>query len=163
MLKPEIRYARSGDLRIAFEVMGEGNPIDLVWAPSWASHLVLDWEWPSLVEWRQSLASPSSRSCPPAITLPAGDRDEAESVAFVVMAALGHRLLGDRPRDSQRRTLHPARRPGADAPSRLRSPGDRPQPSEPRLQPVQCRSAGHGRHSRPAAGFARKSKAFRNW
>lgn len=36
--------------------MGESNPIDLVWAPSWASHLVLDWEWPPLVEWRQGLA-----------------------------------------------------------------------------------------------------------
>ncbi|HEV2415139.1 MAG TPA: adenylate/guanylate cyclase domain-containing protein [Candidatus Dormibacteraeota bacterium] len=43
-------------MRIAFVVMGESNPIDLVWAPSWASHLVLDWEWPSLVEWRQGLA-----------------------------------------------------------------------------------------------------------
>ena len=56
MPKPEIRYARSGDLHIAFEVTGDGNPIDLVWAPSWASHLVLDWEWPALVEWREGLA-----------------------------------------------------------------------------------------------------------
>jgi class 3 adenylate cyclase len=56
VLKPEIRYARSGDLRIAYEVMGEENPIDLVWAPSWASHLVLDWDWPPLVEFRRGLA-----------------------------------------------------------------------------------------------------------
>lgn len=55
-MRPEIRYARSGDLRIAFQVMGEGNPIDMVWAASWASHLVLDWEWRPLVEWRQGLA-----------------------------------------------------------------------------------------------------------
>ena len=56
MPKPEIKYARSGDLGIAYEVTGEANPIGLVWAPSWASHLVLDWEWPPLVEWRQGLA-----------------------------------------------------------------------------------------------------------
>ena len=55
LLTPEIRYARSGDLRIAYQVAGEGNPIDLVWVPSWASHLVLDWEWPPLVAFRQGL------------------------------------------------------------------------------------------------------------
>jgi pimeloyl-ACP methyl ester carboxylesterase len=37
-------------------VLGEGNPIDLVWAPAWVSHLVLDWEWRPLVEWRRGLA-----------------------------------------------------------------------------------------------------------
>lgn len=55
-LQPEIRYATAGDLRIAYQVMGEDNPIDLVWAPPMASHLVLDWEWPASVEVRRRLA-----------------------------------------------------------------------------------------------------------
>jgi len=36
--------------------VGEGNPIDLVWAPPMASHLVLDWDWPPSVEIRRALA-----------------------------------------------------------------------------------------------------------
>jgi len=34
----EIRYARSGDVYIAFSVAGAG-PIDIVWVPGWVSHL----------------------------------------------------------------------------------------------------------------------------
>ena len=30
---PPVRYARSGDVSIAYQVTGEGNPIDLVFAP----------------------------------------------------------------------------------------------------------------------------------
>jgi len=55
-LQPEIRYAKVGDLRIAYQILGEGNPIDLVWAPPMASHLVLDWDWPPSVEIRRALA-----------------------------------------------------------------------------------------------------------
>jgi hypothetical protein len=45
---PETRYAHSGDVMVAFQVTGEGNPVDLVWAPGLVSHLDLDWEFP---EW----------------------------------------------------------------------------------------------------------------
>ena len=37
----EVRYARSGDVNIAYEVNGAG-PIDIVWVPGWVSHLEND-------------------------------------------------------------------------------------------------------------------------
>ena len=42
---PETQYARSGDLHIAYQVLGEG-PIDLVIVPGWVSHLELVWQQP---------------------------------------------------------------------------------------------------------------------
>jgi hypothetical protein len=42
---PKTKYARSGDVRIAYQVTGEG-PVDVVWAPGTMSHLDLDWEIP---------------------------------------------------------------------------------------------------------------------
>lgn len=39
------RYARSGDLRIAYQVAGEG-PLDVLVVPSWFSNIELDWELP---------------------------------------------------------------------------------------------------------------------
>src|SRR5437016_13614382 len=41
-LKPETRYARSGDINIAYQVMGNG-PIDLVYVPGWVTHLEYGW------------------------------------------------------------------------------------------------------------------------
>jgi class 3 adenylate cyclase len=37
-MKPETRYAKSGDVHIAYQVIGDG-PIDLVIVPGWVSHL----------------------------------------------------------------------------------------------------------------------------
>ena len=42
---PKTKYARSGDIRIAYQITGEG-PFDVVWAPGTMSHLDLDWELP---------------------------------------------------------------------------------------------------------------------
>ena len=42
---PTTRYARSGDLHIAYQVVGEG-PFDLVYAPGFISHVELNWESP---------------------------------------------------------------------------------------------------------------------
>ncbi len=42
MTRPETKYAHSGDVMIAYEVSGEGNPIDLVLAPGTVSHLDMD-------------------------------------------------------------------------------------------------------------------------
>jgi pimeloyl-ACP methyl ester carboxylesterase len=42
---PKTKYARSGDVRIAYQVTGDG-PVDVVWAPGTMSHLDLDWEIP---------------------------------------------------------------------------------------------------------------------
>jgi pimeloyl-ACP methyl ester carboxylesterase len=40
---PDIRYARSGDVSIAYSVLGDG-PFDLVWTPGALSHLDFVWE-----------------------------------------------------------------------------------------------------------------------
>jgi pimeloyl-ACP methyl ester carboxylesterase len=40
---PEVRYARSGDISIAYQVVGDG-PFDLVWTPGALSHRDLEWE-----------------------------------------------------------------------------------------------------------------------
>jgi pimeloyl-ACP methyl ester carboxylesterase len=42
---PKTKYARSGDVHIAYQVSGDG-PVDVVWAPGTMSHLDLDWEIP---------------------------------------------------------------------------------------------------------------------
>jgi class 3 adenylate cyclase/pimeloyl-ACP methyl ester carboxylesterase len=44
---PQVRYARSGDLRIAYQVFGKG-PVDLVYGRSAITHLELVWEEPDL-------------------------------------------------------------------------------------------------------------------
>lgn len=54
---PETRYARSGDLMIAYRVVGEGQPRDLVIAPGTVSHLDLELEyWPDVVREYESIA-----------------------------------------------------------------------------------------------------------
>lgn len=45
---PEIRYARSGDVAIAYQTVGEG-PIDVVFARGLAGELLSMWEYPHLV------------------------------------------------------------------------------------------------------------------
>ena len=55
-MQAETRYARSGDLWIAYQVVGDG-PIDLVWAPGYLSHLEQNWWWPSYADLLERLAS----------------------------------------------------------------------------------------------------------
>ena len=52
---PDIHYAKSGGLNIAFSVTGEGP--DLVVAPGFISHLDIMWEEPSVVHFYSRLAS----------------------------------------------------------------------------------------------------------
>jgi class 3 adenylate cyclase len=52
---PETRYARSGEVSIAYQVLGDG-PLDLVFAPP-IVHLELDWETPSKAGFYRRLAS----------------------------------------------------------------------------------------------------------
>ena len=47
MKRPRTRYARNGDVSIAYQVFGEGPP-DLVFIPSWASQVEQLWEHPVL-------------------------------------------------------------------------------------------------------------------
>ena len=44
---PETRYARSGDVSIAYQVLGDG-PFDLVHIPPLASHVELSWQVPGI-------------------------------------------------------------------------------------------------------------------
>jgi pimeloyl-ACP methyl ester carboxylesterase/DNA-binding CsgD family transcriptional regulator len=50
------KYARSGDVSIAYDVVGDG-PIDLVLVLGWVSHLAYVWELPALAAFLNRLAS----------------------------------------------------------------------------------------------------------
>jgi pimeloyl-ACP methyl ester carboxylesterase/DNA-binding CsgD family transcriptional regulator len=52
----QVRYARSGDASIAYQVLGEHGP-DLLFVPGFASHLDLAWEEPHLARFLRGLAS----------------------------------------------------------------------------------------------------------
>jgi class 3 adenylate cyclase len=52
---PETRYARSGGVAIAYQVIGEG-PIDLVFAPGFVSNIELGWTVPNRGEFLRGLA-----------------------------------------------------------------------------------------------------------
>jgi pimeloyl-ACP methyl ester carboxylesterase/class 3 adenylate cyclase len=52
---PEVRYARSGSVDVAYQVAGEG-PLDLLYIPGWISHLDLYWEEASVARFLQRLA-----------------------------------------------------------------------------------------------------------
>src|SRR6266511_3493515 len=53
---PETRYAKSGDLNVAYQVVGEG-PLDLVYVPGWVSNVELMWEEPELARFLRRLSS----------------------------------------------------------------------------------------------------------
>jgi class 3 adenylate cyclase len=53
---PETRYAKSGDVNIAYQVVGDG-PFDLVHVPMFASNLELQWEDPAERRYFERLAS----------------------------------------------------------------------------------------------------------
>ena len=54
-MQPETRYARSGDLNIAYQVTGDG-PRDLVYVPGWVSNIEMMWEEPAMVHFLERLA-----------------------------------------------------------------------------------------------------------
>ena len=53
---PETRYARSGDVNIAYQVVGDG-PFDLVFVPGYVTHLELAWKLPGFGPALHELAS----------------------------------------------------------------------------------------------------------
>jgi len=53
---PTTQYARSGDVHIAYQVVGEG-PHDLVLVPGWVSHIEYAWEEPCFSAFLKRLAS----------------------------------------------------------------------------------------------------------
>ena len=56
MPTPETRYAKSGDVNIAYQALGVG-PTDLVFVPGVISNLEAAWLQPALSEWLERLAS----------------------------------------------------------------------------------------------------------
>lgn len=54
-MQVETKYARSGDLYIAYQVIGDG-PMDVVFAPGFVSHLENDWEEPRMVHFLENLS-----------------------------------------------------------------------------------------------------------
>jgi class 3 adenylate cyclase/pimeloyl-ACP methyl ester carboxylesterase len=55
-MTPETRYARRGDLHLAYQVLGDG-PIDLLLVDQWFSHMDAQWDVAPLAEVRERLAS----------------------------------------------------------------------------------------------------------
>lgn len=53
---PTTQYARSGDLSVAYQVVGDG-PLDLVWVPGFVSHVEMVWEMPPAARLIERLAS----------------------------------------------------------------------------------------------------------
>ena len=53
---PRVRYARSGNVNIAYQVVGSG-PIDIVFVMGWVSHLEYFWNEPSFAAFLSRLAS----------------------------------------------------------------------------------------------------------
>ncbi|UOY03594.1 adenylate/guanylate cyclase domain-containing protein [Blastococcus sp. PRF04-17] len=55
-MRPRTRYARSGDLAIAYQVVGSG-PLEVVMTPGFVSHLDWAWEQPDLRRFLERVAS----------------------------------------------------------------------------------------------------------
>jgi pimeloyl-ACP methyl ester carboxylesterase len=53
---PQTRYAKSGDVNIAYQVLGDG-PFDVVWVPGGLSHVELNWTIPSRAAFNRRIAS----------------------------------------------------------------------------------------------------------
>ena len=56
MEMPETQYTRSGDVNIAYQIVGDG-PVDLLWIPGFAQHLELAWEEPYRRAWLEELGA----------------------------------------------------------------------------------------------------------
>lgn len=56
MPAPETSYAKSGEVNVAYQVLGDG-PLDLVYVWGWLSHLDFQWTEPTLASFLRRLAS----------------------------------------------------------------------------------------------------------
>ena len=54
--RPETRYARSGEISIAYQVVGK-KAFDLIWVPGWISNVEESWEVPEYAHFLHRLAS----------------------------------------------------------------------------------------------------------
>ena len=55
-MKPKTKYTKSGDINIAYQVIGEG-PIDFVYIPGWVSNIDMMWSEPRLAAFLTKLTS----------------------------------------------------------------------------------------------------------
>ncbi len=55
-MQPTTRYAKSGDVHVAYQVFGDG-PVDLVLVPGFVSHIDNYWDEPSCARWLNRLGS----------------------------------------------------------------------------------------------------------
>jgi pimeloyl-ACP methyl ester carboxylesterase len=55
-MAPETRFVRSGDVSIAYQVLGDA-PRDLMLVPGWVSNVEVCWEWPAHARFLNRLAS----------------------------------------------------------------------------------------------------------
>lgn len=55
-MTPETRYAKCGDINIAYQVLGDG-PRDLILVPGWVSNVEVLWEEPAVARFLRRLAS----------------------------------------------------------------------------------------------------------
>src|SRR5688500_5103229 len=55
-MTPETRYAKSGDVNIAYQVLGSGSP-DLIYVMGWVSNIEYFWEEPSMNRFLRRLSS----------------------------------------------------------------------------------------------------------
>lgn len=62
MTPPETRYAKSGDVHIAYQVFGSG-PLDVIVIPGFVSNVELQWEFPGATEFYERLGSFSRVIC----------------------------------------------------------------------------------------------------
>src|SRR5262249_20980481 len=53
---PQTRYVKSGSLRVAYQVCGQG-PIDFVFFPGFVSNIETYWEEPNFARWLRQLGS----------------------------------------------------------------------------------------------------------
>ena len=53
---PETRFTRVGEVDIAYQVVGDAAPLDLVFVPGWVSHLEVMWELPEFAHFLDRLA-----------------------------------------------------------------------------------------------------------
>ena len=124
---PETRYARSGDVNIAYQVVGDG-PIDPVFVPGFVSHLDLQWGDPRIARFLEKLASFSrlimfdkrGTGLSDPVAAPAALEDRMDDVRAVMDAAGSERaaLLGGVRR---RADEHPLRDDISGADSRARA------------------------------------------
>ena len=56
MERPRTRYAKSGEINIAYQVMGEG-PLDLIVVPGWISNVDMHWEMLGYEAWVRRMTS----------------------------------------------------------------------------------------------------------